>query len=142
MHKLNNQDLEDYLDSFLGEDSESFLVAKPESTAIRVNTLINSKLEIENWFKQLKQKFSKIPFSQNGFIIPQDDIPFSHTLDFFLGKIQYQGISSQLPALVLNPQPGEKVLDMAASTGHGCCTRFKIHSNRGYDAKQRQPLFE
>ena len=131
MHKLNNKDLEDYLDSFLGEDSESFLVAKPESTAIRVNTLKNSKLEIENWFKQLKQKFSKIPFSQNGFIIPQDDIPFSHTLDFFLGKIQYQGISSQLPALVLNPQPGEKVLDMAAAPGSKSTQIGAMMQNKG-----------
>ncbi len=115
----------------MGEESQLFLVAKPESSAIRANTLKNSHLAIESRLKQLHQNYTKISFNQNGFILTQDNVPLSHTLDFFLGRIQYQGISSQLPALVLNPKPGEKVLDLAAAPGSKSTQIGAMMQNKG-----------
>ena len=115
MHTIKNTELDNWLVHFLGSKKALFLSAVPEPTAVRVNTLRSSVAEFQSRLNQLGVAYNPISFNTNGFVIPEDSLPLSHTLDFFCGKIQYQGIASQLPALVLNPQPGERVLDMAAA---------------------------
>ena len=55
----------------------------------------------------------------------------SHTLPFYLGHFVYQGISSQIPALLLNPKPGETVLDIAAAPGSKSTQMAALMQNRG-----------
>ncbi len=126
-----NTDLNNWLTRFFGEQKELFLNAVPEPTAVRVNTLRISATDLQNRFGQLGVSFKPISFNSNGFIISDDSLPLSHTLDFFCGEIQYQGIASQLPALVLNPQPGEKVLDIAAAPGSKSTQIAALMQNEG-----------
>ena len=112
-----NQELNTYLSHFFGDEVELFLAAEPENRAIRINTIKTTQKEMLKRLNQLKVDFTELPFNPIGFILNDDHLPLSHTLDFFQGNFQYQGISSQIPALVLNPQPGEKVLDIAAAPG-------------------------
>ncbi|MEJ2542879.1 MAG: RsmB/NOP family class I SAM-dependent RNA methyltransferase [Calditrichaceae bacterium] len=112
-----NQELNSYLSHLFGDDVESFLAVKPEKRAIRINTIKTTKADLIEMLNRLKVDFNELTFNPYGFILNDDTIPLSHTLDFFQGKFQYQGISSQIPALVLNPQPGENVLDIAAAPG-------------------------
>jgi len=114
---VKNPELEVYLKSLLGKELDAFLAASAEPTSIRANTLKTSSRHIRQLLKKFKYDFEEISFSPNGFILKSDSLPLSHSLAFFEGLFQYQGISSQLPALILDVQPGERVLDMTAAPG-------------------------
>ncbi len=128
---MKNPELDNWLSEFFGSKKELFLNAVPEPTAVRVNTLRSSAADLQNRLNQFGVSYKSIAFNPNGFIIPRDTLPLSHTLDFFCGKIQYQGIASQLPALVLNPQPGERVLDIAAAPGSKSTQIAALMQNEG-----------
>ncbi len=114
---IKNIELYDYLQELLGAEFIPFLHSAPESPAIRINRLKTSRLAFLKYLNELGQSYQGIPFNHNGLILERDDLPLSHTLAFFTGKFQYQGVSSQVPVKLLNIKPGEKVLDMAASPG-------------------------
>lgn len=110
-------ELEGYLKSLLGNDYDAFLSAPEEPTSIRANTLKTSSSHIRQLLQKFKYDFGTIPFNPNGFILNSDPLPLSHSLAFFEGLFQYQGVSSQLPSLILDVKPGERVLDMTAAPG-------------------------
>lgn len=126
-----NQELNTYLAHFLGDEIKSFLAAEPEKRAIRINTIKTTLTEILARLNHLNISYSPLSFNPLGFVLNDYPIPLSHTLDFFHGDFQYQGISSQIPALVLNPQPGEKVLDIAAAPGSKSTQMAALMQNLG-----------
>jgi len=128
---MKNIELTSYLKNFLKDNYNSFINAECEPKSIRANSLkSNPKYLKERLIKQ-QISFEEIPFNKNGFKILEDSLPLSHMLDFFKGYFQYQGISSQIPALVLNPRPGDKVLDMAAAPGSKSTQLAALMENRG-----------
>jgi 16S rRNA (cytosine1407-C5)-methyltransferase len=116
-----NEELERYLKDFFNIDYQAFLNASPEPTAIRVNSLKIITKAFEKKLQFWEQSFENIKFQSTGYILRQDKLPLSHTLDYFCGNIFYQGVSSQLPVELLDVKPGEKVLDMAAAPGSKSC---------------------
>lgn len=112
-----NPDLKSNLKAQLVENYQAFLQAELEPTSIRVNTLKTDMDYIASKLKEWNVSFDKIPYSKNGIILKNDSLPLSQTLLQFQGFIHYQGIASQIPVEVLNPQPGDRILDMAASPG-------------------------
>ena len=127
----NNTELNTYLTNFFASEVQSFLNADPENRAIRINTLKSNKTEMIKRFNQLQVDFSELAFNPLGFELKDDQIPLSHTLDFFQGHFSYQGISSQIPALALDPQPGENVLDIAAAPGSKSTQMAAMMQNTG-----------
>ena len=128
---MQNEALHTYISQFFGSDSPLFLQARPEPAAVRVNTLRSNASVFTGRLKTLGVPFEPVAFNPNGFIVRDDSLPLSHTLDFFCGDFQYQGISSQLPALALAPKPGERVLDMAAAPGSKSTQIAALMHNRG-----------
>jgi NOL1/NOP2/sun family putative RNA methylase len=129
---MKNTALNEYLNRLLGDERAGFLNAAPEPAAIRVNKLNGrSAARMIDRLGKYNRSLRPISFSQTGFVTDPDTLPFSHTLDFFCGHFQYQGVSSQLPALILNPQPGEKALDMAAAPGSKSTQLADLMQNRG-----------
>ena len=126
-----NEQLTAYLHNILGEKTDSFLSCSPERPAIRTNTLKyktdSLRQKLDNWQVDYEPLF----FNPDGFIIHHTPFSLSHTLEFFRGFFQMQGIASQLPALALNPQPGERVLDMAAAPGSKATQLAALMHNRG-----------
>jgi NOL1/NOP2/sun family putative RNA methylase len=112
-----NIELEQYLQSLLGSESMSLLSAPPEPAAIRVNTLKSSNEQLEKLLNRHHYNYQRIPFNPTGYMLKSDPLPLSHSLGFFEGLFQYQGISSQLPAICLDVKPGERVLDLTAAPG-------------------------
>ncbi len=143
---MENCELREYLKSFLGPDFQSFLQAGPEPRAIRVNTLKMDADKFRVRWKQLGPALDRISFNPHGFILKEEEVRLSHSLDFFLGYFQYQGLSSQIPPLVLNPLPEDKVLDMAAAPGSKATQLAALMKNRGFllvndhSRKRLQPL--
>lgn len=128
---MKNIELQTYLEHFYKEDLSAFLQAKAEPKAIRINTLKSSPAQMAGRLKQWKVDFDFTPFHKNGIILHEDSLPLSHTLEFFKGFFQYQGLSSQIPALALNPLPGQRVLDMAAAPGSKSTQLAALMENKG-----------
>jgi NOL1/NOP2/sun family putative RNA methylase len=106
-----------YLKNLLGDEFSQFERAEKEAPAIRVNTL---KAKIENIKQEMANygvDFAPHSICPEGFILKKNDRPLSQTLLYFSGEIFYQGFSSQLPVIALDPRPGDKVLDIAAAPG-------------------------
>ncbi|MCK5033711.1 MAG: hypothetical protein KAS18_08755, partial [Calditrichia bacterium] len=83
IHTLNNEELESYLQNLFKEDYYGFLNTTPEPNSIRINTL---KTTVINFTKKLKswgQQYKVINFNPTGLTLQKDDLPLSHTLDYF-----------------------------------------------------------
>lgn len=85
---------------------------------IRVNNLKTNVREIIQKLKDLNVRFERVSFLENALIILNKNEKFFEDLDIYKnGHIYFQGISSQLPVIFLDPKPNEKVLDMTAAPG-------------------------
>ncbi len=126
-----NPELTRYLHNLLGAENPAFIEAAPPLTAIRLNELKTNQLKFEQCLDRLKQNYRRIPFNRNGYTLQEDNLPLSHTLYFFLGYFQYQNASSQLPVILLDVQPGERVLDMTAAPGSKSTQLAAMMRNQG-----------
>lgn len=100
---------------------------------IRVNTL---KSPISDFGKRAKGHgwdLQPLPWQPDGFVIDREDrtTPLGHSLEHFSGHMYIQEGASQIPPLVLDPQPGERVLDMAAAPGSKTTQIAARMENRG-----------
>lgn len=132
---LSNKQLEKFLRDFFGGEAEDFLrwsfSLSPLRPSIRVNTL---KAEVDDVKERLEEQ---------GFVLsPVEGIPFAfrvefypfeigRTLEHYLGYIYVQEVSSMLPPIILNPQPGERVLDISAAPGSKTTLLSQLMMNRG-----------
>ena len=88
------------------------------SPVIRINTLKTDKQKVMNTLRELNVRFERIIFLPDSLIIMNQNEKFFEKLPMYVkGEIYFQGISSQLPPLFLDPRPGDKVLDMCAAPG-------------------------
>ncbi len=98
------------------DDSAEFYeyMAKPLRQSIRINTL---KADPEEVLERLGERFSltPVPWCREGFWVAGGRV--STTMEHALGLIFVQEAASMIPPVVLEPEPGMLVLDMAASPG-------------------------
>ena len=88
----------------------------PLPTVIRTNTLRIAPAELK---RRLEAKgFRLTPLSwYDGLFKVEGDIPIGNTLEHWLGYYYVQEATQTLPALALDPRPGERVLDLCAAPG-------------------------
>ncbi len=105
----------------LGGEYEDFIKASSEyqRKAVRINTLKKSVAEIK---KRLEDKWvlEGVPWCAEGFWMKYRDgkrFDIGNTPEHQLGYIYVQDAASMIPVKVLNPLPGELVLDMCAAPG-------------------------
>lgn len=95
--------------------------------SIRVNTLKSSindiKKRMQNW------NLENIPWCKEGFWINYGGI--GSTVEHVLGYIYVQEAASMIPASILEPEPGEFILDMAASPGSKTTQIAAMMKNQG-----------
>jgi len=127
-----NEELTQYLKELLGSDLNSFLNAQAEQRSIRINTLKQYYSKNIELLKEKGFQLSELSFSNIGFSVKEPQNSLSHTLDFFKGNFAFQGASSQIPPLVLDPKPGESVLDMAAAPGSKSTQLGVLMNNTGH----------
>ena len=98
--------------------------------SLRINTLkINEEQLIER-LKKERVMLEKVPFLEWGYHYAA---PFSlgATPEYLLGYYYLQETASQLPVQILDPQPGETVLDMAAAPGSKTTQIAQCMKNKG-----------
>ncbi|MCS7132210.1 MAG: RsmB/NOP family class I SAM-dependent RNA methyltransferase [Nitrososphaeria archaeon] len=113
-------------------DPELFLESckRPLPEGFRINTIKSSE---ENVLKRLRQKgfvFEKIPWARYGYIL-RDGGELGKTLEHMAGLIYLQGPVSMAPVEVLDPKPGEIVLDLCAAPGSKSTQIAQLLENMG-----------
>ena len=104
--------------------------------SIRVNTL---KISIPELVKRLEKDWIlvPVPWCKEGFWIEHRGIgeekrrDVGNLLEHVLGYIYVQEAASMIPPIVLDPKPGEKVLDMCAAPGSKTTQLAQYMENQG-----------
>ncbi len=94
---------------------QSFLESIP--MYVRINTLKASFDEIAGNLTSYEVKYTPVDAIPNLIRIDETPVPIPRLDEFKEGKLVVQQKASALVSLVLNPQPGEEILDMCASPG-------------------------
>lgn len=112
------------------DDISHIFCKKPIS--IRVNTLKSTTLDVTKQLDSLAISYEKISWYKDALILPTTTSKqVTETFLYKEGKIYIQSLSSMVPALVLNPQCGEKILDMAAAPGSKTTQIAALMENKG-----------
>ncbi|MBI4149838.1 RsmB/NOP family class I SAM-dependent RNA methyltransferase [Candidatus Woesearchaeota archaeon] len=98
--------------------------------AIRVNTLKATVLEIR---KRLAPawKLSPVPWCKEGFWIEGERRDIGNLPEHILGYLYVQDPASMIPPIVLDPKPGETVLDLCAAPGSKTTQMGQYMKNKG-----------
>jgi NOL1/NOP2/sun family putative RNA methylase len=101
----------------------------PLRKSIRVNTL---KISVTELTKKLTKDWhlESIPWCDYGFWISpkKTELSLGSTREHKLGYFYIQEAASMIPVIVLDPKPGETILDMCASPG-GKTTQIAQHTH-------------
>lgn len=103
------------------------------NTTIRVNTLKTSVEEVISEFNRLGIVFEQNPLFVHALIIKNKTSKEILDIDFCKeGKIYLQSLSSQLPAILLNPKESCDILDMCASPGSKTTYLAQLVNNNAF----------
>jgi len=98
--------------------------------SLRVNTLRIKESILVQKLKNLGVELQKIPFTKHGYFT-KSRFSLGAIAEYLLGYYYLQGAASQIPVEVLDPKPGELVLDCCAAPG-GKTTQIAQHmDNKG-----------
>ncbi len=109
---------------------ESFWVERRVS--FRVNTLKITAQELEEELAALGVMFQRVPWLPEAYLSPpQSREILVNSRAFLEGRLYIQDLSSMLAVHVLDPQPGEEILDLAAAPGGKTCHMAARMKNQG-----------
>ncbi len=101
-------------------------------TTLRANTLKTDGTTLQKDFSVKGIRLIPVAWSPDAFIVkdtPLRDI--TETSEYAEGKLYVQSLSSMIPPVVLNPKPGDKVLDIAAAPGSKTTQMASLMKNTG-----------
>jgi tRNA (cytosine40_48-C5)-methyltransferase len=109
----------------LGESFEPKSISIKQ--ALRVNTL---KIADKELIARLNARLEKITYLEHGYTF-ESDFTVGAMPEHFLGMIYIQEGASQISAEILDPKPGELVLDMCAAPGSKTTQMAAMMGNKG-----------
>jgi tRNA (cytosine49-C5)-methyltransferase len=100
--------------------------------SIRVNTNIATVENVKKSIEAKGWKLVPIPWCKEGFWISNPERrDVGNLLEYHTGKIYVQEAASMIPPLVLQPKPGDFVLDMCAAPGSKTTQMSSMMENTG-----------
>jgi 16S rRNA (cytosine1407-C5)-methyltransferase len=112
------------------ETLASFSIAKP--TTLRVNTLKTTKEALEQSFQASHITLTPVPWFPGAYIVNDTPLRTLTELDTYKeGHFYVQSLSSMIPALILDPKPEERVLDLCAAPGSKTTQMAAMMGNTG-----------
>lgn len=115
--------------SLMHEVKKTF-VDKP--TTFRVNTIKAHRDEIKEQLQRDGFKVKQVAWYSDAFILLNKTKRELTDLPMYMeGKIYIQSLASMVPPLVMDPQPGEKILDLTAAPGSKTSQIAALMEKRG-----------
>ena len=129
---IMSDDLKSYLNRLPDLEMAMLLEAyeKPLPEGFRVNTLKSPEERVLERLRRRGYEFRKIPWARYGYVLAGGE-NLGKTIEHMLGLIYLQGPVSMAPAEVLDPRPGELVLDLCASPGSKATQIAQLLEGRG-----------
>ena len=121
---------EEHLRKYLDEKEIKSLLnsfSEKEQKGFYLNTNKLSKDDIEKMFPNIK----KHPLVKNGYLFDKDECKLGSLIYHELGAYYIQDPSAMLVAHFLNPQPGQKILDLCAAPGGKTTMTSLLMKNQG-----------
>ena len=133
MKPIQNSQLAGLLEDILGDELEAFIewMSQPLPNSIRINTLKVERDELIGRLESQGFRLKPLDFYDAAFRVEHEPFPIGKTLEHFLGHFYVQELASMIPPLVLEPKPGEKVLDIAAAPGSKTTQMAQMMENTG-----------
>lgn len=112
-------------------DFDRFIAAlrRPPRRSIRVNTLKARKADVESFLKSKSVAFEQVPWCPEGLWV--DSSCNLDSVEHQLGYYYVQTSASMIPSVVLDPLPGESVLDLCAAPGSKTTHMAQLMQNSG-----------
>lgn len=99
---------------------------------LRVNSIKYNIYDLMKYFRERNIKFERVPWYADALVIKNAREKDIQKLDIYeKGFVYFQSLSSMVPPLALNPQKGEKVLDMTAAPGSKTTEMAALMGNDG-----------
>lgn len=98
--------------------------------SFRINSLRIGRDELEEILDREKVKFKRSRFLE-GFYTVESKVDLNHFSPLQEGLIYFQDQSAGFPVLLLDPQPGELILDLCAAPGGKATFTAERMNNRG-----------
>ena len=132
------------LDLFSPAECVEFMDAsdRPRPMVIRTNTLKTTRKDLVAALMKRGAQVEPIDWSKVAIKVTESSIPIGATPEYLAGHYMLQAASSMCPVMALAPQPGERVLDMAAAPGGKTSYIAQLMKNSGTiivnDAKEQR----
>ena len=105
---------------------------EPKPTTFRINSLKISREQIRKQLEKQGFGLASVSWYPDVFILRKGRLrELEKTESYLKGEIYVQGLSSMIPPLVLDPKPGERVLDLAAAPGSKTTQMACLMNNEG-----------
>lgn len=98
---------------------------------IRTNTLKTRRKDLAQELINLGINVDPIDWSKEGLIVYDSPVPIGATATYLAGHYILQGAGSLLPVMALQPQAGERILDLSAAPGGKTTHIAQIMKNTG-----------
>ena len=99
---------------------------------LRVNTLRYDASALLRFFRENAVKHQRVPWYPDAFVLTEvTERDVEKWQPYAEGRIYLQSLSSMIPALALDPRPGENILDIAAAPGSKTIQMAALMRNEG-----------
>jgi 16S rRNA C967 or C1407 C5-methylase (RsmB/RsmF family) len=90
-------------------------------------------LEVISKLKALNIHATSVDWMPEAFVIPEAELKLLQETEYYLqGQIYVQNLSSMIVPMILNPMPGERILDMTAAPGSKSTQIAKMLHGEGH----------
>lgn len=103
------------------------------STTLRANNIKTTIQELMKILKENNIKFERVEWYKDALVIKNAKEKQIQSLEAYKkGLLYLQSLSSMIPPIILDPKPGEKVLDLTSAPGSKTTQIASMMENEGY----------
>lgn len=104
---------------------------RPRPTVIRTNTLKITRKDVMEALVKRGVAVEEIEWSKVAVKVTESSVPIGATPEYLAGYYMLQSAASMNPVMALDPQPGERVLDMSSAPGGKTSYISQLMKNSG-----------